>query len=178
MNTNIFVKVIKNLFKMKNLSIMNLIIFIQILFISCSSNSMGDDKDTQINSNKDEAKIVSVTTSGIENNYTFNVGISSPDKGCNQYANWWEVISNDSDLIYRRILGHSHINEQPFTRSGGAVDIKEDQIVIIRVHMNTTGYSSKTFKGSIKTGFKEFTTTDNFAPELANQAPLPSGCGF
>jgi len=178
MNTTIFVKVFKKLFKMKNLSLMTFIIFIHILFISCSSNSMSDDKDTLVNSNNDEAKIVSISTSGIEHNYTFNVGISSPDKGCNQYANWWEVISNDSDLIYRRILGHSHVNEQPFTRSGGAVDIKEDQIVIIRVHMNTTGYSSKTFKGSIKTGFKEFTTAKNFAPELANQAPLPSGCAF
>ena len=128
--------------------------------------------------NNSTAKIVSVTTSGSENKYNFSVGISSPDKGCDQYANWWEVISEDGELIYRRILAHSHVNEQPFIRSGGDVPIHKDQIVIIRVHMNTSGYSSFAFRGSVTSGFNEFKTEENFAASLANQAPLPTGCAF
>jgi len=81
-------------------------------------------------------------------------------------------------LIYRRILGHSHVNEQPFVRSGGKVNIKKDQVIIIRVHMNNSGYSVNTFKGSINNGFSVFETATNFANNLASQNPLPTGCAF
>ncbi len=116
--------------------------------------------------------------SGNENAYTFKVGIESPDKGCNQYANWWEVISENGDLVYRRILGHSHVNEQPFIRSGGTVNISKDQVIIIRAHMNTSSYGTQTFKGSVANGFALFTTAKDFAKELATEQPLPSGCAF
>jgi|GEM_PF-2150998 len=86
------------------------------------------------------ADVISVEVSGVDNNYTFSVGITSPDTGCEQYANWWEVISEDGQLIYRRILGHSHVAEQPFVRLGGKVKIDKQQVVIIRAHMNTSGY--------------------------------------
>ena len=148
-----------------------------LLFISCSSNSETTSTEPPLVSGE-FANIVSVTTSGGENNYTFSVGIKSPDKGCSQYANWWEVLSEDGTLIYRRILGHSHVNEQPFVRTGGAVDIAKNQIVIVRAHMNTSGYGMQTFKGSIDNGFISFTTEKGFATAIENQEPLPSGCAF
>ncbi len=124
------------------------------------------------------AQVVGVKVSGNTNNYTFSVGLSSPDTGCKQYANWWEIITEDGTLIYRRILGHSHVNEQPFTRSGGAVKIKEDQTVIVRAHMNTTGYGTHVFIGSVKTGFKQQIIDKQFKPETAKLQPLPNGCAF
>ncbi len=124
------------------------------------------------------AEIISVSVSGKENDYTFSVGIKSPDTGCDQYANWWEVISEDGKLIYRRILGHSHVNEQPFVRSGGKVVITKDQKVYVRAHMNTSGYGTKVFKGSVANGFQESTLDETFANELETQQPLPSGCPF
>ncbi len=157
---------------------MNIIFFLQIFLISCSSSTIDEANLNTSNPNNDIAKIVSVSTTGNENNYNFSVGISSPDKGCNQYANWWEVITEDGTLIYRRILGHSHVNEQPFVRSGGKVNIKKDQVIIIRVHMNNSGYSVNTFKGSINNGFSVFETATNFANNLASQNPLPTGCAF
>lgn len=124
----------------------------------------------------DKAEIVSISVSGEENNYNFSVGISSPDTGCEQYANWWEIISEDgSTLIYRRILGHSHVNEQPFVRSG-SVSIPKNKIVIIRAHMNTSGYGTKVYKGSVESGFITTELTADFAEELATKSPLPSGC--
>lgn len=126
----------------------------------------------------EKASIVSVSATGTANNYTFNVGIKSTETGCDQYANWWEVISDEGELLYRRILAHSHVNEQPFVRSGGIIDISENQIVMVRAHMNTSGYGSDIFKGSVSQGFTKTTLASDFANELVNQAPLPDGCAF
>ncbi len=147
--------------------------------------STGCKEDSEVDANIDldpntntEAEIVSVDFSGNENAYTFRVGIKSPDTGCNQYADWWEIISEDGELVYRRILAHSHVNEQPFIRSGGPVPIAQNQTVYIRGHMNTVGYGTKVYKGSVANGFKENTVDKDFAIELAQVAPLPTGCAF
>ena len=124
------------------------------------------------------ADVISVKTSGSSNTYQFSVEISSPDTGCEQYADWWEVLSEDGELIYRRILLHSHVNDQPFTRSGGPVNIGEDTIVIIRAHMNITGYGGAVITGSIKSGFVYTDLPIDFSPEVEKLAPLPSGCNF
>ncbi len=125
-----------------------------------------------------DAKIVSVSVSGEEGSYSFNVGIKSPDTGCDQYADWWEVISEGGQLLYRRILAHSHVNEQPFSRSGSPVVIKKDQIVFVRAHMNTNGYGNEVFKGSVETGFEKNMLDKTFADQLELVAPLPGGCAF
>ena len=124
------------------------------------------------------ADVISVEAKGEPNRYTFFVGISSPDTGCEKYADWWEVVSPEGDLIYRRILLHSHVNEQPFVRSGGPVQIEGDTEVIIRAHMNPDGFGGKAFKGTITLGFEEVDLEMDFAQDLENQDPLPSGCDF
>lgn len=154
-------------------------IFLMSLLTSCNDSDDNTNNNSTIDNNSNQIlEIVSVTTSGNSNNYTFNVGITSPDIGCEQYANWWEVITEDGALVYRRILGHSHVNEQPFIRSGGSVSISEDQVVIIRAHMNNSGYGVKAFKGSISSGFSAITLQNDFALELAEVEPQPSGCDF
>lgn len=153
---------------------------ISTIISACNSENSNDndrDNDTIINTSE-MASIVSVKTSGTENNYNFSVGISSPDTGCKQYADWWEVITEDGTLLYRRILSHSHVNEQPFVRSGGPIAISASQIVIVRAHMNTSGYGTKTFIGSVNTGFTATTHDSKFAKNLASQSPLPNGCAF
>jgi len=127
---------------------------------------------------KEYADVISVNVSGDHNSYTFSVGIASPDTGCSQYANWWEVISEDGQLVYRRILGHSHVEEQPFVRSGGKVRIGEAQMVIIRAHMNTSGYGGAQYRGSVKAGFEKISESKDFAKYLEKESPQPSGCAF
>ena len=122
-----------------------------------------------------------VKVSGNENAYNFSVTLKSPDTGCEQYANWWEVISADgSTLIYRRILGHSHVDEQPFTRSGGPVELAAETEVIIRAHMHPLGYGEGliALKGSVVNGFQAFEVATNFGFSLEKDAPQPSGCAF
>jgi len=145
-----------------------------VYLISCSSNV----KVVENIDDSAKAEIISVKVNGKENSYTFSVGIKSLDLGCKQYANWWEVVSEDETLIYRRILGHSHVKEQPFIRSGGSIKIDKDQVVVIRAHMNTSGYGVKAYRGSINNGFKPYLLKKDFAIGLENKKPLPSGCAF
>jgi hypothetical protein len=124
------------------------------------------------------ADVVSVKVTGNPDSYRFSIGIKSPDTGCEQYADWWEVLSEDGKLLYRRILLHSHVDEQPFVRSGGPVDIEPDTKVWIRAHMNTTGYGGKVFKGSVQDGFKETESDADFAKDVEKEPPQPEGCAF
>jgi hypothetical protein len=126
----------------------------------------------------DSADVLKVKATGQAGDYTFSVTLESPDTGCDQYANWWEVISPDGDLIYRRILAHSHVKEQPFTRSGGPVPISDDREVIIRAHMNNSGYGGKAMSGSVAGGFKPVLLEKDFAGNLETEEPQPSGCAF
>ena len=124
------------------------------------------------------ANVISVQATGNPGAYSFSVGISSPDTGCQQYANWWEVLNEDGELIYRRVLLHSHVGEQPFVRSGGTVEIAADEVVWVRAHMNPGGYGGQVFKGSVATSFQMANLDPTFAADAANLAPLPNGCNF
>ena len=124
------------------------------------------------------ADIISLDVSGDPGVYRFSVGVRSPDLGCEQFADWWEVIDEQGDLIYRRILLHSHTGEQPFMRSGGPVPIAPEDVVLVRAHMHPSGYGGVGFQGSIQSGFKEIELDPDFASELENSPPLPEGCAF
>jgi hypothetical protein len=124
------------------------------------------------------ADVLSVAVSGDENRYQFAVEIRSPDSGCEQYADWWEVVSEEGELLYRRVLAHSHVAEQPFTRSGGPVAIDADTIVIVRSHMHPAGYGGAALMGSVASGFKPVQLEPDFASGLDQVDPLPSGCAF
>lgn len=69
---------------------------------------------------------VEVTPSG--SGYSFSVTVESNDTGCDRHADWWEAIAPSGEL-YRRILAHSHVDEPPFARSGGPVEVGEDEVV-------------------------------------------------
>lgn len=124
------------------------------------------------------AKVLQVNATGEANNYTFAVTISSPDTGCDQYADWWEVITPEGELIYRRVLLHSHVDEQPFERTGGVVAIQPQQEVIIRVHMSNSGYSPQVQQGNVSSGFTASNLSPDFANDLASIEPLPKDCAF
>ena len=131
--------------------------------------------DTQ---EKSPASITRVETTGTSGNYIFAVTVDSPDTGCDRYADWWEVVTPEGELIYRRVLLHSHVDEQPFERTGGAVAIKPEQEVIVRVHMSPNGYSNQARKGTVASGFAAVTLADDFAQDLAVVEPLPQNCAF
>ena len=137
------------------------------------------EKEPQVAADSAElADVLQVSANGQPAAYTFNVEIASPDTGCEQYADWWEVLSEDGRLLYRRILTHSHVNEQPFARSGSPVEIGADTIVIVRAHMHPGGYGGTALRGSVQDGFTETGLEAGFAGELERSEPLPEGCAF
>jgi hypothetical protein len=125
-----------------------------------------------------KADVLSVSVSGEEGAYTFSVEVASPDEGCDQYADWWEVVSADGELHYRRILLHSHTDEQPFTRSGGPVPVGAEETVMVRAHMAPGGYGGQVMEGSVANGFTARPGDADFAAGLEMSQPLPEDCAF
>lgn len=123
------------------------------------------------------ADVVSVKAAGRPGAYTFAVGVRSPDKGCTRYADWWEVLDTSGRLLYRRVLMHSHVAEQPFERSGGPVAVQRDEVVFVRAHMNPGGYGGKVLTGSVAAGFRAAKGTASL-PDHSRAQPLPDGCAF
>lgn len=158
-------------------------IFLALSLQACSANNSetttAPPQDTELPpKDGDTADVTAVTATGSEGAYTFAVTLASPDTGCDQYANWWEVLDEEGNLLYRRILGHSHVGEQPFTRTGGPVDVAADQQVYVRAHMDPAGYGGEVFAGSVADGFQSAADFPEFDAAVETQAPQPDGCAF
>ncbi|MEO1270905.1 MAG: hypothetical protein AAFX99_22690 [Myxococcota bacterium] len=138
------------------------------------------NSDTSTGNPSPRADVTAVRVSGGSSGaFTLAVTIRSDETGCEQYADWWEVVDADSgQLLYRRILAHSHVTEQPFERSGGPVPIEPTDTVVVRAHMNTTGYTGQVMRGSAGGTFSVESVAEGFASELSSAEPQPSGCAF
>jgi len=88
-----------------------------------------------------EADVVDaeVTKQG-DGKYRFDVTMRHADEGWDHYADRWDVVGPDGDVLGSRELLHPHVNEQPFTRSLTGVAIPDDVAeVTIRAHDNVHG---------------------------------------
>ena len=126
----------------------------------------------------DHADVVGVSISGAPGDYSVSVTVLSDDRGCGSYVDWWEVISEEGELLTRRVLLHAHVDEQPFTRSMGGLKVQPGERVIIRAHMNDAGYGSTVMRGTVADGFTQGELSTDFAAELETQRPLPANCTF
>ncbi len=124
------------------------------------------------------ADVVGVSVTGSEGASTWAVSIASPDVGCDRYADWWEVLDAEGTLIYRRILDHSHVDEQPFTRDGGPVDVAFDAGVVVRAHLHPDGYGGDVASGSVSAGFTMGAPPGDLPDGLEDVMPLPESCLF
>lgn len=94
----------------------------------------------------DEADVVEVrVTCDTETGCDFHVTLLHADEGWEHYANRWEVLTLDGEVLATRTLAHPHENEQPFTRSLNGVRIPDgvDQVVI-RANDSVHGYGGET----------------------------------
>ena len=57
--------------------------------------------------------------------WRFDVTLSHPDTGWEHYADAWRVLDMDGKELAIRILVHPHVDEQPFTRSLGGVNLPD-----------------------------------------------------
>jgi len=76
--------------------------------------------------------------------WTFNTTVRHNDEGWDHYANAWQVVDLDGNLLAERILTHPHDNEQPFTRNQSNINIPPDTIqVIVRAKCNGHGFGGQ-----------------------------------
>ncbi len=155
-----------------------LVLVLTIFSLACQKNMIQETNSTTTPTSESSAKVIGVTITGDSGNYNLSVTLESPDTGCDQYADWWEVFTPDETLIYRRILAHSHVDEQPFTRSGGPVAVAADQEIIVRAHMNNLGYGTQVYRGTIGEGLTQVTLPIEVGAELETTEPLPQNCAF
>jgi len=82
--------------------------------------------------------------------WNFSVTLEHPDSGWDHYADGWQVESEDGTVLGYRTLHHPHVNEQPFTRSLGGVEIPAGVTsVYIRSHCLVDGFGKSRFEVKI-----------------------------
>jgi len=166
------------LIKTMNKVQLSVLLLFSLMLSACNSTDTPNDSTPAESTTEVSAMITAVSFTGEPGNYTFSVTIKSPDTGCGQYADWWEILRPNGELIYRRILAHSHVVEQPFTRNGGPVNINSDEDIIVRAHMNSSGFGEQVFTGTIVNGLGLGSLDASFAAELEIADPLPATCAF
>jgi hypothetical protein len=77
---------------------------------------------------------------------TFSVTLEHGDEGWNHFANQWDVVTLDDELLGSRVLHHPHVDEQPFMRSLSGVIIPAGvSQVKLRARDSMHGYSEQEF---------------------------------
>jgi len=83
--------------------------------------------------------------------WTFHVTVEHPDTGWEDYADGWDVVTPDGEVLkldpeseFTRTLLHPHVEEQPFTRSQSGIVIPEGITEVrVRAHDIVDGYGGE-----------------------------------
>ena len=86
-----------------------------------------------------------------DSSWTFSVTVQHPDTGWEDYADGWDIVIPDGEVIkpdpkseFTRTLLHPHVDEQPFTRSQSGIYIPSDiTIVRVRAHDLVDGFGGE-----------------------------------
>lgn len=99
-----------------------------------------------------EADVVDVKAEkSADNSYRFSVSVRHADEGWDHFANKWDVVDPEGNVLGTRVLAHPHVNEQPFTRSLSNVEIPTGmEYVVIRTHDSVHEYGGKEYKVELK----------------------------
>ena len=145
-----------------------------------TNGGQGADGGTPTPSEAPVATVSGVQSSGEPGGYSFAVTVESPDTGCDLYADWWEVVRPDGALVYRRLMSHSHVDEQPFTRDGGPVEAAATDVLVVRAHLHGAGvgYGTAAMVGTVQGGFAPTRLPTGFGWKLSASEPLPADCAF
>lgn len=110
-----------------------------------------------------EADVVAATaTKSADGTYQFYVTVAHDDTGWNHYANVWQVVGPDGEVLGERELLHPHVEEQPFTRSLSGVEIPTDvHAVTIRAGDLVHGFGGIEVMLDLPTDTGQSTSTKN-----------------
>lgn len=83
--------------------------------------------------------------------WTFSVTLRHGDTGWDDYADGWRVVLEDGTELGLRVLYHPHVNEQPFTRTLGGVEVPEGvDEVFVEARTNVDGWGKARMAVSLK----------------------------
>ncbi|MCG6872427.1 MAG: hypothetical protein LJE84_09070 [Gammaproteobacteria bacterium] len=75
----------------------------------------------------------------------FDATIRHADSGWQHYADRFEILAPDGTVLGKRTLHHPHVDEQPFTRSLGGVNVPADVLrVRVRAGDSEHGFGGRT----------------------------------
>ena len=116
---------------------------INALFISAVIGAAGITSVTAGEADVLKVKAKCKDSKKSQNKCRFSVRVRHKDKGWNHYADRWEILSLDGEILATRVLAHPHVDEQPFTRSMTVEIPPEHKSVIVRAHDSEHGYGGK-----------------------------------
>jgi len=91
-----------------------------------------------------KADVVRATAQKSGSTWTISATVRHADEGWKHYANSFQVLTMDGNVLGTRVLVHPHVNEQPFTRSLSGVKIPETiKKIRIRAGDVVHGYGGK-----------------------------------
>lgn len=106
--------------------------------------------------NADVVHVRAVQTAGPEpgdgaSTWTFHVTVEHPDTGFEDYADGWDVVTPDGEVLkpdpestFTRTLLHPHVEEQPFTRSQSGIVVPQGVTAVrVRAHDIVDGYGGQ-----------------------------------
>lgn len=95
----------------------------------------------------DDVEILNVYLQETSNSWNAEVTLKHADTGWEHYADAWRVVDESGHLIKTRVLYHPHVNEQPFTRSLGNIQIPSGtSVVYVEAHDKVHGWSKQRIK--------------------------------
>jgi len=98
-----------------------------------------------------EVEIVKATATQSGGSWTFSVTLKHGDTGWDHYADMWQVLSPEGELLGERVLLHPHVDEQPFTRTLSGVTVPQGvSEVVIRARDTVHGVSPQQYRLSLE----------------------------
>jgi hypothetical protein len=90
-------------------------------------------------------RIDDVRVTRVGETWRFDVTISHPDTGWDNYADAWRILDMQGNELGTRILAHPHVDEQPFTRSLSGVRIPDGTTQVqIQAREKPAGWNQST----------------------------------
>lgn len=84
-------------------------------------------------------------TSNDDGTWQLSVTLSSPYDSPERYANGWRVFGEDGEVLGEHTLTHDHADEQPVTRTQGALSIPDNvDLITIEGSDTANGYGGQT----------------------------------
>ena len=81
------------------------------------------------------------------NQWAVSVTLKHGDTGWDHYADNWQVVDKEGNVLGDRVLWHPHVGEQPFTRSLSGVKVPDGvKTVYITAHDKVHGWTSNKLK--------------------------------